>query len=812
MSKAPSALSDSFRIALYDTHDRADPPVRKRDGTYLLDKRAVFANECWVYPIVSVFKSEEDTHIPYELQITAAGEILRPMGKAKLDEPIESRPDIFNYDPDHPDKVQFAEKVDKQGRPLMVRLFVSPFRLIRRAIELLCSDDYRVGRVRHIPALWTWSKTTKSALKSADGYYLRDIPTFLRPPSEENESESKPPPPPERVWMAYDPFHVSRRRSDLYVAARKRYTAVYEPTQGEALKEAQKRHLLDVLNQTIRHVDEMPAKYLYALDLDKMRGDTAANASAELEQRNAVARAVERLIKSLDNPFFALLQYASLSAEGVRSDADYSEALAAHIYTLTQVTRRLDETAEGIAVLTRWARDAAGAEHHFINQIVFPSQRLALHAFKTVRWSSKSIVALATKAYPAVLDALRTSVDAIANRTAEGLYNLGVFSSLDEALSFVRPHDLDFTKLSNGLGLADGSNLVSAKVIAAEAAEKIQAFIDNDESGFGKAIKVAGGAAKLAFLLLDVANAYFAWTAFKEAKGEDRIKDASVGTLAAGAFVAASVIEVAFEQITKREVGTRMASALTGLRSIASFAYGVLDLKEAYRAYNKKDTDRYYALVTAASAEFAATGILFYQMMVGAPVFGLPLAAAGAVAAAAYVTASIVQDDYLEIMLQNCAYGTTPYKKKTYSARWTSGPISSWKGDYRKQRRVLLRVLTRFELSWGATTEHPNPLEVRLTCGYRTPETTIKVKYIVTRPDGKPEVDVIPLVGGDDIPLDSATDIAVSPPTNYTTSGARTIVVEAELQHPGEEHTAIATGTIYDKGHWKPSGSAGTLD
>ncbi len=68
-------------------------PLGKRTGGYLLDKHAVLARDCWVYPIVSVFPTEENTHIPYELKIDPAGVVLRPVGR------LASRTSTFRSSP-----------------------------------------------------------------------------------------------------------------------------------------------------------------------------------------------------------------------------------------------------------------------------------------------------------------------------------------------------------------------------------------------------------------------------------------------------------------------------------------------------------------------------------------------------------------------------------------------------------------------------------------------------------------------------------------------------------------------------------------
>jgi hypothetical protein len=137
-------------------HPPETRPLGKRTGGYVLDAHATLARDCWVYPIVSVFPSEEDTQIPYELEIDPSGMVLEPVGAPKLHLPIKQRSSAFSFNPDHPHAAKFSEKIDAEGRPLIVRLFFSPFRLGPVAIEQLVTPKYRQGRSRHLPYLWEW--------------------------------------------------------------------------------------------------------------------------------------------------------------------------------------------------------------------------------------------------------------------------------------------------------------------------------------------------------------------------------------------------------------------------------------------------------------------------------------------------------------------------------------------------------------------------------------------------------------------------------------------------------------------------------
>ena len=73
---------------------------------------------------------------------------------------------------------------------------------------------------------------------------------------------------------------------------------------------------------------------------------------------------------------------------------------------------------------------------------------------------------------------------------------------------------------------------------------------------------------------------------------------------------------------------------------------------------------------------------------------------AGAVAAAAYITATYVTDHPLEKFLEYCEWGKDRYGELLYEAKWSDGPVSTWQSSYPKQARMLLRVLLRLTASW----------------------------------------------------------------------------------------------------------------
>lgn len=266
-SNAIGALTDAFRIARYDTHFKSHPPFLPpkghEDEGIALDKHASLANNCWVYPLVALYESGKSPHIPFEARINGEGFVMRasPAGSPLV--PIPQRQDTFLFDPDHPEALDLSEKVDEQGRALMLRLFLSPFRLSMTALEELCSHRFQVGARRHVPSLWDWTRSNvASPVTSSDGWNLVERRTTLKVGGKTT-----------RVWVGTDPFHVARRRSDLYVAARRSYVDVFEPTTAKKKQAAQKRELLFALDDSIARNASVPAKYRHALDEKRIKDE-----------------------------------------------------------------------------------------------------------------------------------------------------------------------------------------------------------------------------------------------------------------------------------------------------------------------------------------------------------------------------------------------------------------------------------------------------------------------------------------------------------------------------------------------------------
>ncbi len=795
--KAIAALTDAFRVARYDTHFKSHPPYSPpkghEDEGVALDRHASLARNCWVYPLVALYGSAENHHIPFEARINEDGVVLRASPAGSPIVPIPERPDTFLFDPDHPEALDLSNKVDEQGRALMVRMFLSPFRLSMQALKQLLSGPFRHGARAHVPSLWDWSRTAASSLTSSDGWNYVERRTTLKVGGEQV-----------RVWMATDPFHVARRRSDLYVKSRRAYLNVFEPKGPKNKKAAQKRELLFALNDTIVDNVGMPSKYKAALNDTKVSRESLEEKEKEATARRRFTERVEKLIEVLKSPFFSLLQYSSLSPENFDEETDrFSEALAEHIATLNHVMRHLDECAEGIALLNEWIDESKGSEAHFLNQFVLPPRSVRVHVFRTVRWMSKGTVGLIKDLFPKIVSRAKKS----AEDAAKALHHLGVFETAEQALSMLGKHKVNLRELSASLNLRPGiGDKLDVTMFRKEALEKLEAFFDLGDSKIPGItnIEIARTAA---FTLLDGFNVALAFMAYADAKGEAAVRKATASGVAATTFLVVSIAEFGVKAWKKGGSVPAATRAFAAARAVSGVIYGVLDVLEAEEAQKQGDNDRALALLAAATAEMCAAGILMYQAIAGAAVLATPLAIAGIIAAAAYTAATWLKDDSLLEFLKNCEYGRAPYGDPKYEAAWTNGPVSSWKGDFTGQRDVLLVLLTRFEVSWRASPADPGT-GVNIDCGLRTPDMRIEVRFVAVFDDGRQTTETH-IFEHERLPLESAAPLVQKVDKPYINlPGIKDLFVIATLKVRRQKHHQELSAQLIEDGVEATSGGA----
>lgn len=449
--------------------------------------------------------------------------------------------------------------------------------------------------------------------------------------------------------------------------------------------------------------------------------------------------------------------------------------------------RLLDECAQGIDLIAEWIREAEKTDVHFINHIVLPARNLPLHVFKSVRWMGKSTVSLIKQLWPQAIALMRLSSDEV----AQAFHRLQVFPSIEAARAALENHTIDVSEISAALKLKLDGKSIKAKLFGEKLVEAVAAYAENDKSGTTiSALTSKEQIIRSGFVLLDCVNLGLAIIALTETKSTQDHLQAALSVGAASGFLAASMVDALlklnFVQTSTvispaaRKVALRFANLARG---VCGIIYAALDFADAIEADAKGDHDRKIALLIAGTAELCASYIAFGSMIAGVPVLGTPLAIAGVVAALAYTAAMYLTDDPLEKFLLNCEYAKTPYAELDYAPIWATYPVSKWKGNHRLQQTLLLRLLTRFSLSWDRTDKAQKFLVgVQIGCAMRTPDMRIEVRFVETFANGD-KSKKHHVFEHESLPLDSAQSIVIISP-NYLgdTRGIRDVVAHATLK------------------------------
>lgn len=143
----------------------------------------------------------------------------------------------------------------------------------------------------------------------------------------------------------------------------------------------------------------------------------------------------------------------------------------------------------------------------------------------------------------------------------------------------------------------------------------------------------------------------------------------------------------------------------TGLRSLAGLYYVRANLMAAKDVSRGGDSGRGFALDVAAGAEFTAVvGQIWALARPGSVVAPGVVPIAGVIAAGAYVTATYLKDNPMQLFLENCAWGSAPYSESTERWAWSEKSVLEWKKDYVTQADTLLRLLVRLRGWWSFST------------------------------------------------------------------------------------------------------------
>lgn len=802
-------LSDSFRIAEYDTYFKASPPqvvpAKHVHEGIRLDAHAKFAAEKarWIYPI-STRTEDGFSFIEFEAKVEPDGTVLHPDDHVSPTLKIPDRPAVLLFDPDDEKRLSLR-KVDDDGNAIVTRLLLCPFRLDSVATKLLCSPGFNAHLRAHIPSLWQWSKDPAgSAFRSSDGWFLKEHRHFL------NGADGL-----ERVWVGVDPFAIARRLSDIYVDPLKKYQEEYEPSPDdqEGVEKQQRRAFLKMVN-ALAASDKTPAKYRGALDESRVFEEFKHEDTAEKTLRGEATKAIEQLIRHLANPFFELLQFSSLKPEGFdETEDEYSEALLEHMETLDYVLRMFDKTAKGQAYLLAITQDAAENELHVINHFVFPPRQLSIHAFKTTRWGSKSALSLAKTLYPPMCAALNVSADTAVRNAAASLARIGVFESVAFAEGRLKLHELDLSKLTEALGSKKEVKILKVRLFAAEAANEFEEFIKKDRTVLGQKLN-ADHVAGLSFAVLDLLNAAIAYKAWRDAEGEDAIQSARFNLAATTAFTVSAVVESLMKLSGKPPKGLLLRT-LSAARGLGGIIFAALNFKAGLKSWRNKDYDHAITLFAAGFAEAFAAGVMLYQVFAGVAVFAGPLAIVGAVAGLLYILSLGLKNDPIEMMLRNCEFGREPYALGEDAFPWSRGSVTSWQGDIKKQMQVYATLMSGFRLHWkrelDGSEASVNPQEIRVTCGFSRPSTTMTIVYFTDAPSGSGTVRAAETLqfSGENVPQG---DHAFSPSQDFIAGGAKNMLVTARLVDPSLDLDLELSGVLLVNGAHRDTHDANLVE
>ncbi|MBV1861668.1 MAG: hypothetical protein KUG77_24830, partial [Nannocystaceae bacterium] len=581
---------------------------------------------------------------------------------------------------------------DDRGRALSIRLLCVPFRLPSAAIGLLNHPNMVKGVIDTIAPLWTWTNgdDPDSPVHSSDGYSLKVEPLWKPLPG------TKEPAP---VWVGSDPFAISERQSNLFVRKRRKFAEIYEPADAAGQKKLSKMMLGQAIYEALVLPDAARDTYGSSIDIARLNRELKTWDDERSEMRVSYEKSARMLSKHVLSPMFALLQGASLEAEGFEDADDYHEALLEHMRVLDVVTRNLSDCTAGLELLLRWATEAEKSEHHFINKVVLPTRFPPLHILKTFRWGSKSAINVLRKLAPIVAKGKSD----LAKKVTEAFVNMGIAKNADavkDALGKVKLKASDFGD-AMGVHLKRGE-VIDAKAFGRKMAAELEAFLGADGT---KAVKAAATEyrtpAFLSVLTLDVVNVALALSAIRDAKGEEAVLRASASGGAAFGFLVAGFVKPIVDHLPDTNPAkARYMRGVLATQAAAGLVYMTLNFIAASEALDKDDNDRAAALLVAGVAELVASAT--YIAMLWNPLAVAPpyLLAVSLVAAAAYIAATVLTDDPLERFLENCEWGSNPYGESDYHPEWSNVAVSAWKGDFNLQSKLFLRVLARLTIEW----------------------------------------------------------------------------------------------------------------
>jgi hypothetical protein len=674
--------------------------------------------------------------------------------------------------------------LDARRNALWMWLFLSPFRLPQLAVRDL--DKLAGDIAKHAPPLWDWQKGRglSGVVQSHDGWSLQETPLWLTIPEGLPDAGTK-----RQVALGIDPFALARRRSNSYVRAYAKYKNAYEPTNLESGNDFQRMMFGRLIDHTVLSNPASTDKYRKHLDIAALNAALTSNDKRRNELIKKSEHAALALVGIMGSRLFQLLQQASLSEEGLDKD-ESSLPLQVHFEVLGRCTRALNGSTAGRSLLRDWAELAHANPDHFINHVILPAKDPSIPRFKAFRWGAKAIAGVLAQYLAHDVASLRAKV--LAPVAME--YERKLVRALGHLAGEATPVDVSLQRtlsirrigwemhLKYNVGRVNVTT-VSLPVIQGKWLDWVEDWVDAGELtdfGVGAMFK---DAKFLTSLLLDTVNIALALGAVRDTD-PGAARDFAVGSVAAHSLNLVAAIGDEYMKSVLKDKSFRISRRVfLGVRGGAAAFFAVKNVRDARSAFRSGDRDKAVALGVAAVAE--AASFAGYATAIAATSAVGPWIAvlAGLVAAGAYIAAEMFADDELATFLSHSAWGSRPYAEPELQPKWARRSVGAWKGDYVEQRRLLLKLLTKFSVGWES--HGISAMGVKITLAIVTPDSVLRVKFVARRAGREISGDLV--TRGDELPDRFPSNVVVRPEHTLREGEPPDLIAVVTFQwHPDE--------------------------
>ena len=793
------AMSDHCRVAEWATRTRSSPPqteAKEDPNGYRVDHHATIVKNRWLYPLMQRTADGGGFQILWEGFIDDEGAVWFATDSKPPSAPISERKDPREG---ASDKFIHFPMTDEKGYALSIRLLLTPFRLPSKTIKTIREPKYVERVTKTMPTLWRWDngENEDASVHSRDGYYVKHERLWL-------EDKSTP----TQVWVGSDPFAIAENRSNLYVRRRNAYAKTYEPVDPARRKEIGRIMLGQALRDSILRSPNARSRYGKSLDIGKMNREIGAFEKDRTKARLAFEKSARSLCEHLRASTFELLQTGSLEEEGYLDveDAEFHIAALEHMRVLNQVFRALDKCEAGMTLLYDWAKESERRSDHFINRTILPQDKMPVHLFKTMRWTSKTGLKLLAEFAPRLGATRSNFLQVVTN----GLVNLGIgdAAAVRAGIVTARINSVDLLGTLDLTRVPD--EFFDTELIGKKVLRNLERHQHTDQSKLAEYKAKGLSRAALAVMALDAINVALAIKSLNDAKGPEATLRAGAGLATTSALFLTGVSKPLIDVFVKEGIGKN--NALRGLHvanAFCGFVFATLNAYSARDALAQDDRDRAAALIVAAGAEVGSA--LVYMWMLAQPAAAAPpiLLALSVVATAAYVAAVWLTDDPLEEFLEQCEWGSEPYDEADFHPVWALDKVGKWKGDYNLQSRIMLRVLSRLEISW----DFKGWPRAEITINFRKHGMTLETSYVAEFADGTQSEHDKRTFDNDNFPKKGALKVTTNPKTPYVElSGIRRLFLGVKFK----AHATATEETLYallmDDGKGITSGKRSLLE